>query len=1497
MKLLHKFLLFIFLALAGNLQAQENPAVFSSDTSKFIQELTAFINTTGDADLQEARLVLKTFTYHWTSNLLTAAVKNQTHATCMGMNNLKLQPTPYYLKYLNIITTLIKKNADPSAFSMFHKSVNYCVNSKNASRVLLQYLQQTEMLILQNAFLKTNADAWYVRNANYKFAFDTVPYFQFNSATLACVVRNDSACIYDTKGRFYPISQQWIGSKGKVYWERAGFARDVVFANLANYKIDTRFTHYTADSVMFYHGGYFKKFLPGRLEDKAVVDITADRATYPRFYIHKGNKVYINLFKNIEFFGGFNIEGSRVIGTPADDGFSVVEVKHNQKPLITFRSTEFVIRPDRLVSSRASAVIYLENDSVYHPGLRLRYNLADNEMVLTRDDEGLGQSPFFDTYHRLDMSSEAIYWKLDEDIMTFEALRGIRTKSEALFESSDYFSQYRYDKLQGIDDVNPADLVSAYVRKKNTDRFYVEDYAEWAKKPVEQMNVQLIRLANSGFITYDINHRQAVVLPRLKEYLAAKKGVKDSDIIQFQSYTEKGANATLDLNTFRLSIIGVRQVMLSDSQYVYVVPKDGKIYVGKNRDFSFVGRVHAGLFDFIANECTFVYDKFALNMPRIDTAYMVAVAWIPDGNGFRPFVKVKNVLAGLNADLYIDAPDSKSGRKMLYNYPLLISKDTSFVHFERKDIVNGVYKKDKFYFQVYPFEMDSINSLPTANLRFEGKLVSSGIFPDIKQQIKVQKDYSLGFRHIVSNPGLPIYGGKGTFTDTINLSNRGLRGSGILKYLSSETYSSDFLFTPDSTIAQVKNYMLAKVTGQTEFPDAVVKEGTIKWNPAADVMTVQNSKKEKFSLFGDKATLNGSLNVTPTGLKGKGRLAFDNAEVNSSTYNFKTDAFTSDTADFKLLTTDKKEEALRVHVFKTAIDFATRQGHFIATGQGALMEFPVIKYNCVVDEFDWLMDKNQLQLINKTSFSKEKYYQMKPDELIKFNPGKEIYTSTDYKQDSLNFFAMRSIYDLNSNILQVEDARMIKVADAAIFPHNAQLTIGHDGLIEPLKNSEIYANRTKLLHKFYNATVKITSIHRYTALGLYDYKPAEGEITTLEMKEIAVNNKEETYANTTVSDSMNFMINHHYRFKGKIGINAPERLVYFEGGYDFIHDCYTLKHEWIKLRGKLDPTNVMIPVTDDPENTGNGKLRVSIFYSTTENTVRPAFFSKVENVTDPDIITANGYVSFNPSTSEYRVADSSKIRNPQLTGNMLSVNTSRCLLHGEGKMLLANNLGRLKLNSAGEINYYALVDSTSVSVLSALDFFFQDDAMKLFAADLNASDLKGIDISSVTYTRALREYVGQENADKILQELSLYGQFKKFPEILAHTLVLSNLNMSWNRDTRSFISRGDIGINNIGNESVNKFVKGYVEIGKKRSGDYINMYFEPLENLWYYFAYANGTLQALSSNKDFNDKLIGLKEDQRLIKGEKGTPSYQFIIGTADKKAIFVRKMKQLLDE
>ncbi len=1485
-------ILMFHLAFALTVYAQEKHKTFTVD-SLFISDLQEYFHSVGESSQKEAHACLSTFTYQWTANLLQPEQKKQVQNVCVILLDLKLSVAPFFVTYLQAVSLMVRCNYNAKAFDTFYKSVNYCLDGKNPSRTILAYLNQVNLLLGDFAFLKTNTEAWYCRDAEFSFVFDTVPSFNFSKVTLACIGRDDSACIYKTKGRFYPLQQRWVGKGGKVYWDREKLSRDTVYANLSEYAINTRVTYYSADSVTMVHGGYIKKALTGRLEEKVMADVTPERALYPKFAMYPGSKIIIELFKNIEYEGGFSLEGSRVVGFSSPGNMAKILISRNNAPFIELRSKEFVIRPDRFVSSRANAVIYLDNDSIYHPGIQVRYNRENNEIAMTRADEGLSQSPFFDTYHKVDMYPEALYCKLDDSRISFEAIRGVRNKGEAVFESSDYFSGFRFDKLQGIDDTNPVIMVSLYNRKYNTDRFYAEDLANFMKKPIEQVRVQLIKMANIGFLKFDVDNDFVTIKPRLNEYLASRSGVKDYDIIQFNSYVEKGTNASLDLNTMDLSINGVQQVMLSDSQYVYVVPKDGKILLKKNRDFTFVGRVHAGFFDFFAHECSFEYDKFIINLPKIDSLVFAVPSWDVDQGGYRHLVRVKNVLADMSGMLEIDAPNSKSGRKSNTEYPRFTSKDNSFVYFDKKSIVKGIYKRDKFYYSVDPFSMDSLNRLPAENVQFRGKLIS-GIFPDLEEPLVVLRDYSLGFRRVLPSPGLPVYEGKGTFADTLKLSNNGLRGAGRLNYLSSTSYSPDLLFCPDSTTGKVKDYVLNKTIGKYENPDAKVKEAVVKWVPGQDVMYVRNEGDELFDMFNKHATLKGNLAITPTGLKGGGLFAFEDAEVKSNFYSFSANAFVSDTSDFILFTPDHKSELLKVHIFRSDIDFGSRQGHFTASGKGSVMEFPFNKYITVVDEFDWLMDKRQLKLVNQTTFSKEKYMQMTQEELIGLNPKEERYISTDPKQDSLRFFAMTALYDLTSNILQVENTRIIRIADAAIFPKDGKLTIGTDGLIEELKQAAILANTTNRVHSIYNASVRIESSHSYTATGLYDYIPADGDVETLKLRHVAVNSEGNTYALAMISDSMNFTLNRYFGFRGNIEIHAEKEPLYFEGGYQLKHDCDKMMKDWIKLRAELDPKKIMIPVKDDIENTGNGKLRVSVFYSSTENSLKPGFFVKPDNVTDQNLISANGVLLFDPVKNEYRVTTIEKQKDATIAGNSLSLNPVRCILHGEGKVNLTGDLGRLTMNSAGRVSYYSINDSASLNIMTAMDFFFSDEALKVFADDLNATELKGIDISNVNFTKPLREFAGQEDADKLLTELSLYGQYRRFPEVLNHTLVFTDLNLSWNPEMRSYVSNGPIGISNVGKISVNRYVKGYMEIGKRRTGDMFTIYLEPGDNHWYFFNYANGTMQVLSSNTAFNNKLVGLKESQRVIKAGKGERSYQFIISTNDKKTTFLRKMKQL---
>jgi len=151
--------------------------------------------------------------------------------------------------------------------------------------------------------------------------------------------------------------------------------------------------------------------------------------------------------------------------------------------------------------------------------------------------------------------------------------------------------------------------------------------------------------------------------------------------------------------------------------------------------------------------------------------------------------------------------------------------------------------------------------------------------------------------------------------------------------------------------------------------------------------------------------------------------------------------------------------------------------------------------------------------------------------------------------------------------------------------------------------------------------------------------------------------------------------------------------------------------------------------------------------------------------------------------------------------------------------------------------------------------------------------------------------VGQKKADELLSQLSLSGKFKSIPPEMSHTLVVSDIKFTWNPKSRSLVSESPIGIAMMGDNQINKYVDGYIEISRKRSGSVINMYFE-VGNDWYYFNYAMNKLQSISSRKDYNDLIKkAMESDKNIQKAEDKLPQYAFIISTEKRKTDFLKKI------
>jgi hypothetical protein len=209
----------------------------------------------------------------------------------------------------------------------------------------------------------------------------------------------------------------------------------------------------------------------------------------------------------------------------------------------------------------------------------------------------------------------------------------------------------------------------------------------------------------------------------------------------------------------------------------------------------------------------------------------------------------------------------------------------------------------------------------------------------------------------------------------------------------------------------------------------------------------------------------------------------------------------------------------------------------------------------------------------------------------------------------------------------------------------------------------------------------------------------------------------------------------------------------------------------------------------------------------------------------------------------------------------------------------------------GKANHNLTEDSVSMDLMLLVDFFFIEKVLDEMAKSISEYEgLEPVDFDRDIYERGLQTIMGKEEGDKLISQVNLYGNFKKFPSELNKTLFINSLQMYWNPETQSYMSVGKIGLGNVYKKQVNKYVDGYVEVVRKRSGDEISFYFELDRDNWYFFSYKRNMLQAVSSVEKFNDAIKEIKPDKRKMEKEKGKDPYSFMLSTTRKRNDFVKR-------
>lgn len=1482
-------LLFALAVLGVKLVGQTMPKSFTEDNVKFIEEMRDFFESN---DQKKGREYINQFNeQYWISGKISPEMKTAIYKNTNAMAKKKFKPSPEYYAYFNTIKMIVDKGIPMTTFNEWQ--VCFMSSSENRNqKPFSDFIAMSEGLFRDNTFYDEPSGKWQGIGGSWKFMCDTVPKIKFTNVTLKGTGKNDSMLIYNTSGVFNVSKQTWTGTGGKVDWTRAGLSKTDVYAELKNYNITLKGMSYVADTVTFYNKIYFKdKPLVGKLTERLTPDVNAKFAQYPKFESYSSRYQIKSMYPNVDYEGGFTQVGAKFIGSGTKEAPAFFMFKRNGKNFLYAASLSFSITDDKVTSPNTTVKFFLDADSIYHPLVDFKYFVDSTRVILYRSDEGASQAPFTNSFHKVDMYVEQLVWKTNEPTITMGTLPGT-TQGEAKFPSADYYRQYLYDRLQGMDMVHPLIKIRNFVRDVNggVTTFTMLDLARYWKLPVEQLRPTIMNLSNEGFVIFDPVADMITYKEKSDTYIAARAGKKDYDNILFQSKVQPGtSNAQLNLLNYDMTIFGVEEVGLSDSQNVVVFPTKDKVILKKNRMFTFEGSIMAGRFDYYGKLFTFNYETFTIQLNNVDSVRI----WVdtperdpkdPKG-GFKQ-AKVRSVIENLNGMLAVDNPANRSGvwSKKYPNYPIFTSAKPSYVYYDRPSIHKGVYNRDKFYFKLDTFTIDSLDNFTNKALHFTGTFESAGIFPTIRDTLSLQPDYSLGFVRKSPPAGYQLYGGKGKFTSTLSLSNKGLHGNGQIDYITSTATSKDFIFFPDSTNGTADSYVIKEqnINGKTQYPDLSGSKVYIHWMPKKDYMLATN-RDSAFTAYKGEAKVTGTLTLAPKSLNANGKMDFNNAEMFSKNMVMKHHIVDADTVDFNLKAANLASMAFATKNFKAHVDFQKREGEFKANGKGSVVQFPVNQYICYMENFKWFMDKSQLELsANKPAPGASKLDLTGP-EFISVHP----------KQDSLRFFAQRANFDYQNFIIAAEEVKEIRVADARIMPDSGKVVIERNAYMRPLENSKIEANVVTKYHNLFNCHTEVFSRGSYTASGDYAYVDELRKEQIIHFSKVAPDTSGQTYAEGFIADSAKFALSPAFDYRGKVVLAANNQFLVFDGTTGLQHDC-AIGKERLKFKGEINPSQIYIPVAASLTDEKGTPIVAGIVSTVDSVHVYGAFLSPKKYRTDVTVVGADGFLFFDKGSREYRISNKEKLVERSLPGNYISFSTKQCTVYGEGKMNLGSDLGQVSLQPVGNATHNTVTHQTDFDLVVALNFFMNDKAMDVLIEDINAStSFAGTEAARPTFQRALNEMVGKEKADKLISQLTLYGSYKKFPEELEYRFFFTDVKMTWNQKTKSYISSGKLGLGSIGKTQINKFVPGTLMLERKKSGDILSLYLELDNSKWYTFRYSNGIMLTYSSNTKFNDIIKDTKDDDRKKEGEKGQRSYRYSLGSPNERTLILKNQKK----
>ena len=1494
----------VVVVLAMMSQGFAQVARFSTDRNQFFEELKAYLtSSTSKEDKAAAGAMMKEFQQVWNNDYGSeeAAMVIQLSETMFSKTGNRA-----YYNLFTFTEALLHAPKTGMSKTDLHHWLSFTSNQYGGKPAKIDtYLKRCRDLFVDQIISEKGVTQWVAQDASFHFPSDTAFVISIPRCSLVLRTTQDQSVIHDTQGLFVMKDNQWIGKGGTVDWSRFGLPTDKVYGVVHDYQINLSSSIYEIEHIEFYNKDYFDNAIACHFEDGVTNSPPNDKTMYPKAESHDEDVRSRHLYQDVDFIGGFGMVGKSVSFFGTGKNQAQFLFKHRNRITLRMLAKRFILTDNNLVSNQAAVRIYLYDtirntvDSIYHNDLGFRFDKQKDRVLLYRKDNGVGTGPFHDTYHEVDVFLEAIYWDRSTDLMDFRRLEGTSGVSEGVIASVNYFRKADYLKIQALDMKHPMENINKFLQVYGFEDniFNIKDLSSYLKFPIAQVTSLILNLQSEGYLEYDKETQMVTILDRFFDVLASDHSEFDYDVIRFQTRaTNRQPNVRLVLNTNDMMVYGIWDdqtgkeipaITLSDFKHVVILPDDGRIVLKKHRDFNFSGCIMAGMYEFFTKDCLFNYHSFAIEMKKVDSLRFYARF---DGKVY----PVEGTLERLKGTLEIDEHDNKSSVRETPEYPKFHSPGNAYKFY--RDINQGVFDLElpddsltnedlagKFYFCLEPFSVNSLDNLNSEDISFKGRLVSGGIFPDIPEPLVVMEDHSLGFQHTIGNgqsDSYPMYGGKGEFHKEVFLSNEGFYGQGNLEVETSEFLAPRFDLYLDSVTADVQSFAMRERNDAVPFPKASCGPLDLRWD--VTIPELYTTTKEEPICMYDSTYFRGVTMLSEEGYKGDGELNFGLTRFNSKYFDFDAHSFVADSSDFVLYDEDGTTEAFLAENYRSLVNLAAKTVQYQYLDSRSNLDFPLNKFFCSLQEAEWDMVTNRIHLFSPPSSFAGYAEATTHDELLEIHNAASKFVSLLPEHDSLEFFCSNADYDMNEYIIHAHDVKIIRVADAALFPSDANLDIMRNAEITPLEHAEVLADTNNRGHLYKDAAVSIYSKNRYVALGTKDYLDVDGVATPVFFDKIEPVDGV-TVAHAEIPDTLEFLLSPYFGFQGEVTSTASNLFDRYDGSFYLTQSCLE-DTAWFASSAAIDPQNVTIPIDMEQVRKVRPGMFNGICYEFGTGGGYHANFMKPMNPETISVLAQNGDLRYEVDSARYVISD------PMNPDAWLQL-SERCVTTGHGLTDLGFDMGLAHIDNYGTYEGYPN-DSMVMDVVHVLRVpIFDAQILKDIAEVYAAVEGEAVDLSKTEYIDFLRSQEGDDAAAALRQGIELSG----YPSVEANSfydnmIVIPHLHLVWNNEMRAFVSEGKIGLGNLGTNVVNRYVNGHV-VFDRRLG-VITYYFEN-DLFMTYISYncGDGQLQVHATYGTVNTQLSDMKEAMRTVR--EGNKLFEYVVTPYDAITGFLTRLKR----